>query len=181
MAICVRTGSSADVDGLLTLYDEAVQWLVDQGRPGQWGSKPLSQRPELVVRLEEVTKAGELRVAEEEGLAGTPCLLGALWLTEAPSYAPAAIEPEVYLEGFVVGRRYAGRGVGQVLLDAAQEEAAGRGAVQLRLDCWAGGDQALVRYYERAGFTAVGRLTAPVGSPWEGIILTRPVAPVDGA
>jgi GNAT superfamily N-acetyltransferase len=168
MAIRVRTGGAADVAGLLTLYDEATQWLVDHGRGGQWGTQPFSRRPELVRRLEEVAERGELRVAEDTDARQ---LAGALWLTQAPGYAPAPAEPEIYLEGFVVGRRYGGRGVGQVLLDAARAEAAGRGAVQLRLDCWAGGDQALVRYYERAGFTATGRLTAPVGS-WEGVLLT---------
>ena len=155
--------------GLLSLYDERVQWLVANGRPGQWGTQPLSRRPELVARLEEVAEHGELRVAEDTN---TGELAGALWLTQAPGYAPPAAEPEIYLEGFVVGRQFAGHGVGELLLEAARAEAAGRGAVQLRLDCWAGGDQALVRYYERAGFTPVGKFTAPVGS-WQGVLLAR--------
>ncbi|MFY9933211.1 MAG: GNAT family N-acetyltransferase [Streptosporangiaceae bacterium] len=132
MTIRVRTGSDADVAALLPLYDEAVQWLTAQGRQGQWGTQLWSRRPELVARLDRVARNGELRVAET----GTGDLAGALWLTSAPGYAPAASEPEVYLEGFVVARRFAGCGVGQVLLEAARSEAAGRGVRQLRLDCW---------------------------------------------
>jgi hypothetical protein len=30
---------------------------------------------------------------------------------------------------------------------------------RLRVDCWAGGEGALVRYYEAAGFTATTRFT----------------------
>jgi ribosomal protein S18 acetylase RimI-like enzyme len=175
MTFPIRTGSADDIAGLLELYDEAVEWLAGQGRQGQWGSQPFSRRPELVMRLEEVAERGELRIAEDN----SGKLAGALWLTSAPSYAPAATEPEVYLEGFIVGRRYAGLGVGETLLEAAQAEAAARGATQLRLDCWAGGDQALIRYYERAGFTVIGRLNAPVGS-WEGVLLTRAVSQADG-
>ena len=60
------------------------------------------------------------------------------------------------------------------MLDAALEEAAERGVRQLRLDCWVGGDQALVRYYERAGFTVTGRITlSHVRGGWEGAVLTR--------
>lgn len=169
MTIPVRTGSGADVAALLPLYDEAVQWLTAQGRQGQWGTQLWSRRPELVARLDRVARNGELRVAET----GTGDLAGALWLTSAPGYAPAATEPEVYLEGFVVARRFAGCGVGQVLLEAARSEAAGRGVRQLRLDCWADGDQALVRYYARAGFTVIGRLIAPVAGGWEGVLLAQ--------
>ena len=167
--IQVRPGTSADVPAVLALFDEAVAWLASAGRTGQWGTQPWSAQPLRVALFGEFAASGGLRIAEAGG-----AVAGAMQLGEAPSYAPPAREPELYLEGFVVGRRFAGRGVGQVLLARACAEAAGRGASLLRLDCWAGGDQALVRYYERAGFTATERFTV---RDWEGQILVRRLRP----
>ena len=167
--ILVRPGGSADVPAVLALFDEAVGWLASAGRTGQWGTQPWSAQPRRVAQFERFAASGGLRVAEAGG-----AVAGAMQLGEAPSYAPPAQEPELYLEGFVVSRRFAGRGVGQVLLSRACAEAAGRGAGLLRLDCWAGGDRALVRYYERAGVTATERFA--VGD-WEGQILVRRLRP----
>lgn len=164
-AILIRPGASADVPAVLALFDEAVAWLASAGRAGQWGTHPWSAQPRRVAQFEQFAASGGLRIAEAGG-----AVAGAMQLGAAPSYAPPAQEPELHLEGFVVSRRFAGRGVGQVLLSHACTEAAGRGAGLLRLDCWAGGDQALVRYYERAGFTATERFTV---RDWEGQILVR--------
>jgi GNAT superfamily N-acetyltransferase len=92
-------------------------------------------------------------------------------LGEAPAYVLAADAPEVYVLLLVTSRAHAGRGVGAALLDHAHAEAVERGATRLRVDCWAGGDGALVRYYEAAGFMATARFT--VGD-WEGQLLERP-------
>ncbi len=158
--IRVRTGTTSDAVRLVPLYDGAVSWLASHGRAGQWGTEPWSAQPDLIARLNRVAESGALRVAEADqaGPDGGH-LAGALWLTQAPWYVPLAGGLELYLEGFVVDRRNAGRGIGRPLLDAAREEATGRGVRHLRLDCWAGGDRALVRYYERAGFTITGRTT----------------------
>jgi GNAT superfamily N-acetyltransferase len=167
--IRVRVGGTADAAWVLPLYDQAVAWLAASGRAGQWGTEPWSAQPDFVARLNRVAEDAGLRVAEADDH-----LAGAVRLTRAPWYVPAAAEPELYLEGFVVDRRYGGRDIGRTLLEAARAEAAGSGARQLRLDCWADGDQALVRYYEHAGFTATGRVTLPrVLGGWEGTILTR--------
>jgi GNAT superfamily N-acetyltransferase len=95
-----------------------------------------------------------------EAACGSPrCPVGAIALGEAPDYAPPAPEPELYIQGFVTDRRYRGQGIGDALLTHARAEAIRSGVHLLRVDCWAGGDQALVRYYERAGFTAAQRIT----------------------
>jgi GNAT superfamily N-acetyltransferase len=123
----------------------------------------------MTVRLQQVLRAGGLRVARTQD----GHLVGALWVTQAPQYVTPAAEPELYLGHFVVDRAQAGRGIGLALLDAAVREAAGRGARQLRLDCWAGGDQALVRYHERAGFNRTERISLPgVQGGWVGAVLT---------
>ncbi len=168
--IHVRTGIAADMSRVIALYDQAVRWLAETGRTRQWGTEPWSRRPEMAAGLEHVVRAGGLRVAEAED--GE--LAGALWVTQAPRYVTSATEPELYLEHLVVDRRHAGRGVGRAMLDAAGREAAERGARRLRLDCWAGGDQALVRYYERAGFSRTEQISLPaVAGGWEGAVLAR--------
>jgi GNAT superfamily N-acetyltransferase len=85
----------------------------------------------------------------------------------------------VYVLLLVTSRAHAGRGVGAALLRHAHAEAAQQGATRLRVDCWAGGDGTLVRYYQAAGFTATTRFT--VGT-WEGQVLElrSPARIIDG-
>ena len=118
----VRTGIAADMPRVMALYDQAVRWLAETGRAGQWGTEPWSLQPEMTARLEHVVWAGGLRVAETQD----DDLAGALWVTQAPRYVTPATEPELYLGHLVVDRRHAGRGVGRIMLDAAEREAAGK-------------------------------------------------------
>jgi GNAT superfamily N-acetyltransferase len=166
----LRAGIAADVPRVIALYDQAVLWLAETGRAGQWGTEPWSRQPEMIARLESVIRAGGLRIAEAED----GDLAGALWISQAPRYVTPATEPELYLGHLVVDRRHAGRGVGRAMLDAAGREAVERGARRLRLDCWAGGDQAMVRYYEQAGFSRTEEISLPaVRGGWKGAVLTR--------
>jgi ribosomal protein S18 acetylase RimI-like enzyme len=161
----VRTGDSADTAAVLALFDRAVVWLVARGRTGQWGSAPFSTDRRRVAEADGWAAGGGLRIAEVDG-----AVAGALVLGEAPPYVHPAREPELYLQAFVTDRALSGHGVGRALLDRAAAEAVERGTPLLRVDCWAGGDGALVRYYERAGFTRTERFT--VGE-WQGQILIR--------
>jgi hypothetical protein len=53
-----------------------------------------------------------------------------------------------------------------------------RGAGLLRLDCYAGGDGALVAYYESVGFQQVVRFTVEIlGTPYTGCLLQQRLAP----
>ncbi|GAA2396714.1 hypothetical protein [Dactylosporangium salmoneum] len=47
----------------------------------------------------------------------------------------------------------------------------------LRVDCYAGGDGALVRWYERQGFTATEAFTVTRddGTEWPGQVLAQPL------
>jgi ribosomal protein S18 acetylase RimI-like enzyme len=60
------------------------------------------------------------------------------------------------------------RGVGARLLEHAQVLAQEIGARLLRLDCFAGDDSKLVRYYESNGFTVTAEFDGKAydGSPW---------------
>jgi ribosomal protein S18 acetylase RimI-like enzyme len=163
--LIVRTGGSADTAAVLGLFDRAVEWLVARGRTGQWGSRPFSTDRRRIEEADGWAVSGGLRIAEIGGVVAGAIVLGA-----APPYVPAVHEPELYLQAFVTDRALAGRGVGRALLDRAAAEAMARGTPLLRIDCWAGGDGALVRYYQRAGFTPTERFA--VGD-WQGQVLAR--------
>ncbi|RKS71647.1 L-amino acid N-acyltransferase YncA [Actinomadura pelletieri DSM 43383] len=165
----IRIGKPEDVPAVVALYDGAVEWLAATGRSGQWGTEPWSGNPRHVARVQRFADSGEMRVAERGD-----ALVGAMRLGPAPRFIPPVEEPELFLEALVIDRRCAGLGIGAALLDHARAEAAEQGIGLLRLECWAGGDQGLVRYYERAGFVQTGRIKSAIGNEdWEGAILAQ--------
>jgi hypothetical protein len=154
---------------MLALFDEAVRWLVARGREGQWGSAPFSSSPERIEQAWGWGRDGGLWIAEAEGTPVEAMVLGA-----ASAYVPPAAEPELYVLALVASREHpAGRGAGRLLLDQAHAETDADGLALLRVDCWAGGDGALVRYYQSVGFTPTDRFV--VGG-WQGQVLERRVA-----
>jgi len=169
-----RAGTQADVPAVLNLIDGAVQWLAERGRTGQWGTEPQSTDPRRIAMVTGWAKESGLVLACVPAGDGGERVVGALAVGTARSYVPPVNEPELYVNLLVTDRSWAGRGVGRALLDRAREIAAERGATLLRVDCYAGGDRALVRYYERAGFTAAEPFTVdrPDG-PWPGQILSQ--------
>jgi GNAT superfamily N-acetyltransferase len=168
----IRVGSSVDVPVVLALFDEAVEWLVKAGRGDQWGKRPFSTNRQRQAQITVWAAEGRLRLAQ----LGT-MVIGSVAVGPAPPYVPQEARPELYVEGLVVAREFAGKGIGRLLLDRAYAEAVDRGAEVLRVDCFAGGDGALVRYYERHGF----RPTIPLRvGQWPGQLLERVVDPRDG-
>jgi GNAT superfamily N-acetyltransferase len=135
-----------DAGSVLAMLDGAVAWLASTGRSGQWGTEPFSAEPERVAQMRAWAAGGGLRVAEIGGEAA-----GAMVLGQAPPYVPPADTPELYVLLLVASRAHAGRGVGAALLRHAYAEAVQQEVTRLRVDCWAGGEEALVRYYEAAG------------------------------
>ncbi|WP_336206907.1 GNAT family N-acetyltransferase [Nonomuraea sp. LPB2021202275-12-8] len=163
--LVVRVGGPGDVAAVLAMFDSAVAWLVEQGRPGQWGSLPFTGDPRRTEQVEGWAAGGGMRIAE---WGGEPA--GCLVVGPPHAYVPAAPEPELYVQVLVIDRRFAGRRVGGALLDWALEEAGRRGVGLLRVDCYAGDDGRLVAYYERWGFTRAEPFS--VGE-WPGMILER--------
>lgn len=162
----LRRGDTDDLPALLDLFDEAVAWMVANGNTEQWGTEPWSARPEQVTRVRGVVEASDLWVAEIDG-----AVVGALIVSDqAQEYVPAAGEPELYVRLLISSRRHAGSGIGARLLDQARDEARARGVSLMRLDCYAGGDGSLVRYYTDAGFTPTS--TFSLGD-WPGQILEQ--------
>ncbi|MFD0742807.1 GNAT family N-acetyltransferase [Phytohabitans flavus] len=161
----ITPGGPGDIDTVLGLLGDATAWLVSIGRTGQWGTQPRSANPRAVAQITEWAEAGRLHLAHLDGQ-----VAGALGVGAAMHYVPPATEPELYVNLLVTGRAFAGRGVGARLLDHAREMARERGAHLLRVDCYAGGDRKLVRYYEGQGFTATDTFAV---SEWPGQVLVQ--------
>jgi GNAT superfamily N-acetyltransferase len=165
----IRVGGPEDIPVVLALLDRASEWLVAQGRTDQWGTEPHSTNPRRIGQITGFATSGGLWIAE---LAGRP--VGALAVGEALPHVPPATEPELYVRLLVTDRETKGSGVGSALLVLARSLAKEQGVGLLRLDCFAGGDGALVRYYERQGFTRAETFTERAGaSEWQGQILVQ--------
>jgi GNAT superfamily N-acetyltransferase len=140
---------------VVELIDEAVEWMVARGNTVQWGAEPWSAKPSQVARVTGMVERHDLFVAEVDGAP-----VGVLIISGEPEpYVAPADEPELYVNLLLVSRRRAGAGIGTRLLDFARAQATARGISLVRLDCYAGGDGALVDYYVRAGFTPTGSVT----------------------
>jgi GNAT superfamily N-acetyltransferase len=160
----IERGSAADAERLLTLFDDAVAWLVARGQTAQWGDRPFSADPRKIERVRSLAADGELwfAVANAE-----PC--GAIVLGDAHDYVPAATLPELYVQVMLTASAWRGHGVGAALIEHATRRARGRGAERLRVDCWAGVPE-LVGAYERLGFRRTGAFDV---DGWPGAILER--------
>jgi len=165
--ITIRQAGHSAVPDVLALLDGATEWLVAQGRTDQWGTEPHSTNPRRIAQITGFADDGGLWLAEADGR-----VVGALAVGAALAYVPAADEPELYVRLLVTDRASAGQGIGGLLLDHARELARAGGVGLLRVDCFAGGDGALIRYYEKQGFTREAEFAVPVNdSEWSGQIL----------
>ncbi|MFG1639764.1 GNAT family N-acetyltransferase [Amycolatopsis sp. NPDC049252] len=164
----IRSGDPGDADILLRFFDEAVEWLVARGSSGQWGTEPWSNVPKRVERVNGMVADPGLRIAM---VGGEPA--GALIVSEEHDpHVPAVDERELYVRLLITSRRFTGQRVGGRLVEYALDEARRRGIDLVRVDCWAGGDGELQRYYESQGFRPTVRFTVDT---WVGQVLEQRV------
>jgi hypothetical protein len=150
----IRDGSSADLPVALQLLDDAIAWLTSTGRTGQWGTQPFSAIESRRTQFANLLHSGITRVAESHG---TPVGL-TIAAPEPSAYVAQAHVPELYLHLLVTSRA---RGVGQ-----------------LRVDCYAGSDGALVRAYQRLGFDVESEFVVERPDQlWPGCVLVKSVQP----
>lgn len=164
LELSVREGSVADAAAVLALFDESVRWLVARGQPGQWGSEPWSDQPELCALVNRTLRESEVRIAEHGG-----DVAGALAVGSSPPYVPGNPVPELYVALLISTRRLSGHGIGAQLLDLATEMALQRGARMMRVDCWADSPD-LIGFYEQQGFTRQGQFDL---RGWRGQVLGK--------
>jgi hypothetical protein len=155
-----RSGSSDDTDAVLKLFDDNIAWLVEQGRPDQWGSEPFSTNPKLVEFARELLSTGTVTIAEIDGE-----VVGASVVTDHPMpYVPAAPEPERYLKLLIASPARRGEKIGHRLIELARELTISDSVDLLRVDCWSGGDRKLVSYYTSEGFTPTEEIEVRPGT-----------------
>ncbi|MEV3910784.1 GNAT family N-acetyltransferase [Streptomyces canus] len=176
MEISIRDGGPDDIPVILGMLDSCVEWLVAQGRPGQWGTEPLSGSPRTVESVARYIDEGSVFIAEADGVPAAT-----LTITDAPgaylAHLPPPGEPERYIHWLASDRRFKGHGVGSALLAHAAEETRRAGVALLRVDCYAGDDRKLVAYYEANGFAPTETYTAGANNDWPGQVLAMRVLP----
>ncbi|KAH8884681.1 Sortase and related acyltransferase [Thozetella sp. PMI_491] len=172
--------------------DTATTWLVDQGRTGQWGDGTAlhSTNPTRIKQATELIESGggwiavglvpppPLPSVSGEGLSVTEGaaaeaegqVIGAVVVQDSPvPYVAPAGEPERYVRLLITHRAWKGRGLGDLLMNKAREITKAAGVGLLRVDCYAGGDKKLVKWYESQGFTQTESFMA--GGTWPGQVL----------
>ncbi|MDH6550526.1 GNAT family N-acetyltransferase [Streptomyces sp. SAI-041] len=176
MEITIRDGGPDDIPVILGMLDSCVEWLVAQGRPGQWGTRPLSLSPGTVESVARYVDEGSVYIAEADGVPAAT-----LTITDAPGayldHLPPPGEPERYIHWLASDRRFKGHGIGSALLAHAAEETRRAGVALLRVDCYAGDDGKLVAYYEANGFAPTETYAAGAGNDWPGQVLAMRVLP----
>lgn len=152
--VTLRPGTDADIPVMLRLMDERTEWLVSQGLSGQWGTERQSDQPRRIEGATKMARSGGTWIAIENSPSdSTEQVLGVLSVGDAASYVAPATEPELYITYLITDpKRGGGRGLGGMLVQKAKALAREKGVQTLRLDCYAGGDGKLVRWYESQGF-----------------------------
>ncbi|MFF8402698.1 GNAT family N-acetyltransferase [Streptomyces sp. NPDC014846] len=170
MTIIIREGGPDDAPLILAMLDSSVEWLVSQGRTGQWGTRPWSDDPRAVDLVRRYATTGTPYFAEVDGVPAAT-----LTLSEGPGpYLEPADEPERYIHLLASDRRFKGRGAGAALLAHAAQVTRLAGISLLRVDCYAGDDGKLVAYYEGNGFIRTEPFTHGENA-WPGQVLARRV------
>lgn len=165
----IRPGSVDDLDAVMALFDAAVEWLVERGQPEQWGTDPWSANPATVERVRGLIQEGDLWVAVAPDSVGT--VIGATIVNETPMpYVAKASERELYVRLLISDPAHRGSNIGGALLDRAKRVARDRGINLMRVDCFAGADGRLVRYYESQGFERVAPFEV---EGWPGMLLAQ--------
>ena len=163
----IRRAGEEGVAHALALLDRAAEWLVERGRPGQWGTEKQSTEPRRLAQAQRWGASGGFYLA---WIADEP--VGAMVVGKAPAHIPPASEPDLYVNLLVTDRRHAGEGIGAAMLDYARDLARAQGALLLRLDCYAGDDRALVAYYEKQGFSATETFSFEIrDTVWPGQVM----------
>ena len=126
-------------------------------------------------QADEIADAGGTVLLAESDRAGGDELVGYVHLVSGP--APTAVQGRrpLELKRLYVARAWHGRGVAQVLMDAALDAARARSAETLWLGVWERNPRA-VAFYQKYGFTRVGEHTFVLGGdPQTDWLLARPL------
>lgn len=162
-----------DVPALLALMDSVLEWLVERGRPQQWGTVPFSRVPGFPERVNDWVSKGVVTLAERDN----KCVGALAAAAVVPPRIPNGLVPDgsVFVYMVLSDRGPAGRGVGPALLDEAERLARAQDAPALALDHWVGSPE-LDRVYGGAGYVAVGEaIDESGGESLRTVVRVRPL------
>jgi ribosomal protein S18 acetylase RimI-like enzyme len=146
----IRLASSADLDRLVTLYQQAQRWLASKGSD-QWSA---NAEDSVRARFLQSIARGECFVACK----GDGNVVGTITVDEFadPEFWTDRDQPEsaLYTHRMVVDRNASGQNIGGMLLDRAEEMAVKCGKEWLRLDAWRT-NIPLHKYYSSQGFDLI--------------------------
>jgi len=143
-ALEIRRAEPDELDEVVSILSEAARWLLERGIR-QWPDPfPRDRAAALLER-------GSFYLAL---LDGQPVAAFAL-LWSDPAFWGEQPPNAGYVHAVAVRRAYAGRGIGERLLEWAEGQTAAAGRVYLRLDCMSN-NEVLRAYYERLGFEQRG-------------------------
>lgn len=164
--LAIRRASVADAPAILKVFDDVIAWFVEMGNVGQWGTEPWSASPRRIAQVLEACAMPDAWVVAGPG----GHIHGVLVLGEPMAYVPPATEPEVYVRWLIAARDTPVRGIGWRLMAFADERARAAGVRRMRVDCYAGGTGALVRFYESCGYERISTFDL---EGWPGQLLGR--------
>jgi ribosomal protein S18 acetylase RimI-like enzyme len=159
----IAPASATDVAEIAALLEDARRWLAARGIT-QW------TRPFTADWIAERVAAGEFWIARHDGV---PLAVVRLLWTDPLFWQERDHGDAAYVHTLAVRRDCAGQGIGAHVLRWVEDQARARGRRTLRLDC-AADNPALLRYYERQGFTPVSRQSV---GPAIVILLEKPAHP----
>ncbi|MFE6869634.1 GNAT family N-acetyltransferase [Kitasatospora sp. NPDC057692] len=165
----VTEGGPGDVLDFLAMFHDHSSWLVPVQYVNLAETLEWEKPPPIVKQVLRHVRAGQVRICRD---LITRVTGGSVLTDEAPEFAPAVEEPELYLHFLVTRVRFRQFSMTALVADA-RAEAARRGARLLRTHCWAGEDGRMVREYEELGFTAALEFEElrSDGSLWPGWML----------
>ncbi|WP_322749876.1 MULTISPECIES: GNAT family N-acetyltransferase [unclassified Frankia] len=153
MKLEIRRAGPEDLDAAVDILAEAARWLASRG---------IRQRPEHgfpATDVAERIERGEMYLAR---LDGDPVATIAIdWDDEY--FWSSSDHDAVYVHRMAVRRRWAGRKIGERLLDWAAERTAIAGRAWVRLDCVTA-NVGLCQYYLDCGWTHVRDVTDEIGT-----------------
>jgi GNAT superfamily N-acetyltransferase len=173
MTLRIEVARARDLDTLAAMHDEAVKWLAAKGLD-QWQPAPGEEealRRRVRERLARSIERGECYL-----LYDGPHAVATITVDNYadPEFWRPEDEPDsaLYAHRMVVRRSEAGRDLGAVLIDWAEQLAADRGKKWVRLDARRT-NTALHDYYRAHGFTHVR--TVCLDHRPSGALFQRPV------
>ncbi len=139
----VRKARQSDGEAMLALLPRLAAFDIPESRNPEhlWTSDAALMRDWLDGKTENVL----MHVAEDE----TGTVIGIAMVTLRPELL--SHEPSAHLEAIAVADGAEGRGVGQLLLQAAEKDAAAKGAQTITLHVFASNTRAR-GFYERSGY-----------------------------